>query len=217
LDPKLAPAWYHMGFAYFALGRLDKAVRACNKSIDLEPKHTASYDLRAAAYMRLGQYQDAITDARTAFKLEPGSPVSQRNLAWALVASPDPKLRDPKRAVELAMQSAKAAPKVPAAWSTLGVAHYRAGNWQSAALALQHAFGLFHGRTGLEPDYGRSLFFLAMAQWRLGHPQKAWQSYERAVKWLKANHQELQRTPSLAEELDRVQGEAEKLLKKKDS
>jgi serine/threonine protein kinase/WD40 repeat protein len=50
------------------------------------------------------------------------------NQAWRLAASADPKLRDPRRAVELAKKAVELAPGE--GLYTLGLAHYRAGDWK---------------------------------------------------------------------------------------
>ena len=87
--------------------------------------------------------------------------------AWMLAATTDPGYRDPHRAIELANELIQNSPKVRDVWTTLGVAHYRAGAWNDAIAALEKseaaAPGLFTAANG---------FFLAMAYWRLGEKEK---------------------------------------------
>ena len=65
-------------------------------------------------------------------------------------------------AIELAEQAVAMAPAVGNYWNTLGVAHYRAGEWSQAADALEESIRL---RSGGDPyDW----LFLAMARHRLG-------------------------------------------------
>ena len=96
--------------------------------------------------------------------------------AWMLAATADPGYHDPHRAIELASELIKNSPKVRDVWTTLGVAHYRAGDWNDAIAALEKseaaAPGLFTAANG---------FFLAMAYYRLGEKEKGRQWYSKAL------------------------------------
>ncbi len=59
--------------------------------------------------------------------------------------------------------------------SVLGLAHYRAGNWQESVEALEKAMELSNGGRG--DDW----FILAMAHARLGNKDIAHRWYDRAV------------------------------------
>jgi hypothetical protein len=105
---------------------------------------------------------------------------AQNNLAWLLAAMPEPRLRDPARAVELS-------PKSHSAWNTLGMAQYRAADWKGAIDAFEKSMGLRRGGDG------RDWFFLAMAHYQSGssadltpeekerHRTQAREWYDRAV------------------------------------
>jgi serine/threonine protein kinase len=176
------------------------------------------------------------------------------NLAWLLATCPCPEVRDPRRAVELAKAAAQlvwdgpdsktvsgfAGPPraammglggaeegsawktlgvaryragdwqwaVPygaqegSAWNTLGVARYRAGDWQAAVTALWVSMQLRKG--GDSCDF----FFLAMARWQLGEKDRAKEWYEKAVAWMDENRPD-------DEELRRFRDEAEEVLELK--
>src|SRR5262249_45259167 len=89
----------------------------------------------------------------------------------------DPKYRDPPRAVELAMKAVQLGPNGNH-WSTLGVTHYRAGDWKAAITALQKAIPLRQGGDSFD------FFFLAMAHWQLGEKKDAREWYDKAVQWM---------------------------------
>ena len=55
--------------------------------------------------------------------------VLANNLAWALAVCPDSRLRNPRRAVALAQAAVRAKPRDVRFHNTLGVAHYRVGDW----------------------------------------------------------------------------------------
>jgi eukaryotic-like serine/threonine-protein kinase len=63
-------------------------------------------------------------------------------------------------------------------WNTLGVAQYRAGEFQSALIALSRSMELRSG--GDAADH----FFVAMAYERLGDRKQARIWYDKAVQWM---------------------------------
>jgi hypothetical protein len=95
------------------------------------------------------------------------------------------------------------------------MARYRAGDWKGATQALEEALKLLRATNGFDRGVGRSLLFLAMAQQQLGQGPEARQAYDRALTWLEANRKTVQGTPWLADELRRLQTEAEQLLKQR--
>jgi eukaryotic-like serine/threonine-protein kinase len=90
---------------------------------------------------------------------------------------PNATLRDPARAVELAGQAVAQEPEVGKYWNTLGVAHYRAGQWAAAIGDLE----LSMARGGGGPyDW----FFLAMASWCLGDRVGARAWHAKSIAWM---------------------------------
>jgi uncharacterized protein HemY len=120
-------------------------------------------------------------------------------LAWLLATSGDTKSRDPAEAVRHAGKAVVAAPGNGDFCNTLGVAHYRAGNWKKAITVLEQAMQLRKG--GDAGDW----FFLAMVHWQLKEKEQARQWYYRGVQWMEKNQ------PG-NEELRRFRREAEELL-----
>src|SRR5262249_56492592 len=128
-----------------------------------------------------------------------GGAEARNHCAWVLVDCPDAGLRDPARAVALASAAVAQAPAEGKYWNTLGVAHYRAGDWPAAAAALRRSAEL---RGGGDPwDW----FFLAMASWRQGDRLRARAWYEQSVAWMRQH-------PPPREDLLRYLAEAEALL-----
>ena len=91
------------------------------------------------------------------------------------------------------------APREGGYWNTLGVAHYRAGDWKAAIEALTKSMEL--GKGGDGSDW----FFLAMAHWQLGDKPQARSWYDKAVPWMEKNQPK-------NEELIRFRAEAAALL-----
>jgi tetratricopeptide (TPR) repeat protein len=99
-------------------------------------------------------------------------------LAWFLATSPNPVVRNPVLAVELAPEATRRAPEAAAPWNTLGVAHYRAGAWKEARAAWEKSMQL--GKGGSGGDW----LFLAMTVWQQGDKESARTWYEKAVRWM---------------------------------
>jgi tetratricopeptide (TPR) repeat protein len=120
-------------------------------------------------------------------------------LAWVLATSPRLSPRDAPRVLECARQAVRHEPGLRLYPNTVGVAHYRAGQWQAAVEALRRSLG----QKGREDC--RDGFFLAMAYWRLGDEPSARRWYDTAVRWrVKEDPQHV--------ELCRFQAEAAALL-----
>src|SRR5262249_13545544 len=133
LDPKHVRAWNNRGNAYMKLGQLDKAVADYSQAIELVPndrQQPHSYYMRAQANSQLAHFEQARTDYQTFLKCAPDHDKAHNALAWLLATCPDAKLRDPERAVELARKAIQLKPEVGIYRKTLGVAHYRAGDWK---------------------------------------------------------------------------------------
>jgi serine/threonine protein kinase/Flp pilus assembly protein TadD len=111
-------------------------------------------------------------------KLIPDDAQTQNNLAWQLVSTPDPYARDAVLAVELAKRALERAPSAWFIWNTLGVAHYRVGNWKESAAALDKAMELG------SPAGSHDWFFLAMAHWKMGDKARARKWHAAALLWM---------------------------------
>jgi eukaryotic-like serine/threonine-protein kinase len=203
--------WDLRAQAHAALRDWDGYVRDFTRLIELRPHDRGAYLRdRAAAYARLGRWDLAIADREKYVELAPDDARAKNNLAWWLLTMPETRLRDPQRALELIEQAVKQAPKNANFWNTLGVAHYRSGNYSTAVAALNRSLEL-------RGENSWDLFFLAMAHWQISHrstnvappPSSADQPrllYGKAVEWM-------QKHKPNDEELRRLRAETETLLK----
>lgn len=135
-----------------------------------------------------------------AARRRPDKADAQCDLALFLATSPDPKYRDPRLAVELATKAVEADSRKGVYWGALGVAHYRAGNWQDAVRAIDKASTLRSG--------GDVLLFRAMAHWKLDEKDEARKWYEQGVQWIEKH------APK-DEAMRRIRAEAEEILEMK--
>jgi tetratricopeptide (TPR) repeat protein len=112
------------------------------------------------------------------------------DLAWFLVTAPDLAVRDPARALSLAVKATEGHPECSTYWNTLGAVQYRAGDFKAAVTALDRSTVLSQGGSAFDH------FFLAMAHTRLENQEQAQHSFARAMLWMEqhdAGHVELLR------------------------
>jgi tetratricopeptide (TPR) repeat protein len=72
-DPKDFEAWIELGNAYFNLGKLNDAEKACLRAIDEKPSFILSYLNLGKIRMAGNNYQGAIDSLNEAVKFQPGS------------------------------------------------------------------------------------------------------------------------------------------------
>ena len=154
----------------------------------------------AVAMMKAGEPQKA----RELFRklLDQQTPATwelQNDAAWFLATSEIAAQRDPTLAIELATKAVESNPQTSGYHNTLGVARYRARDWQQAITELEKSISLSKGGDGF--DY----FFLSMAHWQLGNKDQAHKWLVQAVAWMD------KKAPD-NEELRRFRSEAEKLI-----
>jgi uncharacterized protein HemY len=114
---------------------------------------------------------------RKAIETKPNDPWAYDQLGWLLATCPEPSLRDPVQSVTSAKKATDLAPREADYWSTLGVAHYRAGDWKAALEALQKSIDLSKGGVV-------EWLVLAMCHWKMGKQADARLWYLKAVLWM---------------------------------
>lgn len=127
-----------------------------------------------------GRAHEAEEQLGRLLELAPNSD-KQNEFVWILVVSPDWPDDAAILAVELAKGVVGKVPKEGRYWTTLGAAHYRAGEWNAAITALEKSMEL---RKGGDSHDG---LFLAMAHWQLGDKEQARKHYDRAAQWMEKN------------------------------
>jgi eukaryotic-like serine/threonine-protein kinase len=105
-----------------------------------------------------------------------------RCAAWNLATCVDPSFRDPAGAVQHAQNAAKLQATNGNSWTCLGIAHYRAGDWNAALGALEKATSLKNG--GDSTDW----LFLAMTHWRRCEKEQARKWYDQAIQPMPGPH-----------------------------
>ncbi len=207
LDPKSSLAagpYFGLGNVFSDQNNLPAAILAYRRAIELDPHNLAAgaYNNLGNALTRQSKWDQAIAAFRKAIELDQdyARAKARNDLAWILATCPEAKFRDPIQAVALAKEAVELHPKSWPIANTLGVAQYRAGNWNASIDTLEKSMELIKG--GNSNDW----FILAMAHWQLGEKDKARQWYDRAVQWMDMHQPK-------NEELRRFRAEASELLK----
>ncbi len=156
------------------LGKLSDAIEGFRRALSLDPENAECHNNLGVALAGQGDYSEAGQCFQRTLALEPDRVKRLRALAWFLVTVPTD-VRDPRRAIELARRATTLEPANPSAWQTLGLGHYRAGEFAAAVDACERAMRLGRGISG------SAGFTLAMAYWQQGNPHVARWLYDQAA------------------------------------
>jgi tetratricopeptide (TPR) repeat protein len=129
------------------------------------------------------------------------TPDTTERFAWFLLTCQDESLRDPTRALELAMTVVREVPKRGDPWLTLALAHYRLNDWLAADDAVQKAIKLPHliAETSV-CDW----LLLAMIRHQQGRSDEARQWHKKARDQLANDNTDVEVALRLAAEADAI-------------
>ncbi|HEV3144757.1 MAG TPA: tetratricopeptide repeat protein [Gemmataceae bacterium] len=105
LDPKFSAAFFNRGNAYKARKQLDKAIADYSEAVRLYPEFISAFFNRANAHRARREYAQAAADFAQVIRNDAQDADAHSNLAWLLATCPDDKVRDGKKAVELATKA----------------------------------------------------------------------------------------------------------------
>ena len=160
------------------------------KAIDLDPKNATHHSYLGNALRNQQKLPEAIAAYRKAIEIDPRHVGAHQSLALALATAPDPKVRDPRLAVEHAKKAVELEPQPAISLQVLGWVQYCAGAWRESIEALEKSCKLQSGGTG---DGGQWIV-LALAHAKLAaqeglpekerehHKSEARRQYEQADK-----------------------------------
>jgi tetratricopeptide (TPR) repeat protein len=131
--PNNAELLAQLGVLYQANKRPRAAIEKFNAALKQDEGLFVALRGRADAYLSIGKQEQAIADYEQALNMRPKEPGLLNNLAWVLATSPDDKLRDGKRAIELAKLGCEVTEyKEAHILSTLAASYAESGAWDEA-------------------------------------------------------------------------------------
>src|SRR5213080_2010294 len=135
-----AESHYSIANAFRQKGELDDAILHYRLALELRPDYADAHNNLANAFRQQGWIEEAIREYEAALKSNPGSVPAQNNLAWLLATAADPKLRNGRKAVELAEQAVLATNgHDPLLLHTLAAAYAESGEFTKALAAANEA------------------------------------------------------------------------------
>ena len=133
INPKNAVVYRWRGDVYYSKGEYDSAISDFNKAIDINPKDVVAYGYRGDAYQKKARYEEAILDYNKAIEIDSKYVLAYNNLAWVLSTAKEPRIRNGKKARELAIKACELSNwKDSAALDTLAAAYAREGDFENA-------------------------------------------------------------------------------------
>jgi tetratricopeptide (TPR) repeat protein len=132
-DPKDMSTLLQLSVVYGAKKDWAKAIETDRAVLALDPAEWRGLRGLGDAMLNTGRHAEAIGFYEKAMKLERKDHGILNNFAWVLATSPDAKVRNGRRAIELAKEACKLTDyKVPHIVSTLAAAYAEAGDFDSA-------------------------------------------------------------------------------------
>jgi len=142
-DPDDVEVRLQLGMLYSGADRHQDALETFAKLIAEDPKSWMALRGRGDALLNVGQHAEAIADYEKACAIKPDDSGLLNNLAWVLATSPVDKLRNGKRALELAREACRLTEHKQAhILSTLAAAHAELGDFKAALEWSQKAVAL---------------------------------------------------------------------------
>ena len=133
IDSKYVFAFNNRGTVWYAKKEYDKAIADYDEAIRLDPEYAHAHFNRGEARYAKGDYDEAIADFTKLIQLKPKDAIAYGYVAWLLSTCPEEKLRDGKRAVEMATKACELTGwKDAGQLATLAAAYAEAGDFENA-------------------------------------------------------------------------------------
>jgi tetratricopeptide (TPR) repeat protein len=132
-NPKDSLTTLQMGMLYTTIKQYAKAIASYDEVLARNPDDVGALRGRGDALLNIGRRGDAIAEYEKAYKLQPHDIGILNNFAWLLATAPEKKLRDGRRAIELASDACKQTDyKKDYILSTLAAAYAETGDFATA-------------------------------------------------------------------------------------
>ena len=147
-DPDNVPLRVQAAQVYVAGGWPRQAIRTLTRILEDDPDNWLALRSRGDAYLNVGKHAEAIADFNRAVELQPENSGILNNLAWVLATSPDDKLRDAARSIQLGTKACEVTDyKAPHILSTLASGYAEKGDFETAIKWSTKAVELSEGES----------------------------------------------------------------------
>ncbi len=143
IRPDDAMARYNLGNALAGQGRLEEAIVHYRRALRTMPGYAEAHNNLGLALAASGQWSPALRHFEKAFQLQPNWEAPLNGMASILVEHPNPRVRNPERAIQLAKRAAELTQHQSApVLNTLASAQAAAGQFARAVTTAQKALAL---------------------------------------------------------------------------
>jgi tetratricopeptide (TPR) repeat protein len=150
-----------------SLKRNVRAVELLDVVIDREPKNWQALRVRGDAQLGLGKHREAADDYAAALEIQPKDSGLLNNLAWLLATSPEEKVRDGKKSVELGTKACEETQfKEAHILSTLAAGYAEQGDFAAARKWIDKALEVAEGDEEKESLRKEQASYEAKKPWR---------------------------------------------------
>jgi len=133
IAPKSPELQLQLGLLHSAAKQPRKALEAYEAVLKLDDKNFHALRGQADSLLNTGKHAEAVEVYVKAHLLKPDDTGILNNYAWVLATSPDDKVRNPKKSLELALEAVRLTEsKQPHILSTLAAAYAENGDWDNA-------------------------------------------------------------------------------------
>ncbi|NQU98914.1 tetratricopeptide repeat protein [Candidatus Woesearchaeota archaeon] len=137
--------WYDKGFALIERGKLEEAIKAYDKAIEINPKHALAWYDKGFALYKLGQLEEAIQAYDKAININPEYAFAWNNKGIALS-----EMGKREEAIEAYDRAIEINPELAWAWNNKGVQLNKLGQ-------LEEAIKCFEKAIRISPEYTAAL------------------------------------------------------------
>jgi tetratricopeptide (TPR) repeat protein len=160
IKPDFVEAHFNLANALSSVGKFDDALGHYRQVLQLKPNFAKAHSNFGIVLELQGNLNEALDHFRQALRIQPDYPSPLNEMAKILAAHPDPKIRNPSQAVNLAERAAQLTKyQDPAILDTLAAAYAASGRFDRAAKTAQTALDLASatGDKPLADQLGRKL------------------------------------------------------------
>jgi protein O-mannosyl-transferase len=146
IRPDFAEAQNNLGNYLLQKGRVEEAIAHLRKALEILPDYAQAHYNLGNALLQKGHLDEAIVQFKILLAKQPGAAEPRKALAgiaWRLATSPNPRLRNGNKAIELAQQTDELARgNDPMMSATLAAAFAEARRFDEAVAAARHGIEL---------------------------------------------------------------------------
>jgi tetratricopeptide (TPR) repeat protein len=102
IDPGYLPAYTALGSALLQKGRVAESFAHLQKALEIDPNDKTAHLNLANTLLEMGRADEAVSHLEAVLTNAPDDAEAQKNMAWVLATSPESRIRDGNKAVQLA-------------------------------------------------------------------------------------------------------------------